>query len=230
MSRVSYFSDQLISLDILGVHTSARALKMSRRVRNRGQHYWNKVGGIFWGNKYIKYDNMLSMPTLSWIRGASPAARHPLFTIRLAASHIILYIRMCTFMLWIIIFHRNNVPPHILRNCNIVQAHIGYLYARLVRSVWSPFQQVHHVSCSEWWESIGAQPAIGALKPSGHLTHTPRPYVTKLIKVWTYSTFTFWPMDGCWTTEGGICYLSKLCWLELELTYTRITHLWFIWI
>ncbi len=33
----------------------------------------------------------------------------------------------------------------------IVQAHIHDSYAWLVRSVWSPFQQVHHVSCSEWW-------------------------------------------------------------------------------
>ncbi len=75
MARISSFPDQLISLDILGgcagdscglaMHTSACALNMSRRARIRGQHYWNKVGGIFRGNKYIKYDNMLSMPTLS---------------------------------------------------------------------------------------------------------------------------------------------------------------------
>ena len=33
----------------------------------------------------------------------------------------------------------------------VVQAYIHDSYARELRSVWSPFQQVHHVSCSEWW-------------------------------------------------------------------------------
>ena len=37
-----------------------------------------KLGELQGGGKYIKYDNMLSMPTLWWIRGASPGGSAPL--------------------------------------------------------------------------------------------------------------------------------------------------------
>ncbi len=37
------------------------------------ENYWNKVGAILGGSEYIKYDNMLSMPTLLWITcGSAP--------------------------------------------------------------------------------------------------------------------------------------------------------------
>ncbi len=136
------------------------------------------------------------------------------------------------------IYFPKNMPVYFsLPSLILVQAHIDDSYARLVRSVWSPFQQVHHVSCSEWWgprssygaifvelpssdppvekwphllhwglifyESIGAQLAIGAFRPSGPLAHTPYPCVTRLYLLESFLTLT---TQFIWTGFLGVFF------------------------
>ena len=100
--------------------------------------------------------------------------------------------------------HSTSAPSYATL-CRLVQAHIHDSYAWLVRSVWSPFQQVHHVYCSEW---PGPRSSNGAI------------FVELALRGVTVNVLVFWPSRGktapfaalgpgiLWFPRGSACHRS----------------------